>query len=90
MNHARIPRAKPTLQLQEFDEELVLYDLEKMQVIYLSESATLIWQMCNGQRTIKQIIQLLQDAYPENARTIPADVESAMELFVQNRALEWA
>jgi hypothetical protein len=85
----QIPRQKPNLQLQDFDGELVLYDLEKMQVIYLSETATLIWQLCDGERSIPEIVQLLQDAYPEQAGKIPDDVESAMVHFEQFDTLDW-
>ena len=90
MKHGQIPQAKAALQLQDFDGELVLYDLEKMQVVYLSETAKLIWQLCDGKRSIVQIIQLLQDAYPDKAATIPADVALAMEQFEKYSALNWA
>ena len=89
MKNPQIPCRKQSLQLQEFDGELVLYDLEKMKVIYLSETATLIWQLCDGKRTIGEIVHLLRDAYPDNGHVIEADVESAMAHFTENRTLDW-
>ena len=89
MKNTQIPHRKQSLQLQEFDGELVLYDLEKMKVIYLSETATLIWQLCDGKRTIGEIVHLLQDAYPDNGGVIETDVESAMAHFTENRTLDW-
>ena len=89
MKNTQIPHRKQSLQLQEFDGELVLYDLEKMKVIYLSETATLIWQLCDGKRTIDEIVHLLQDAYPDNGGVIETDVESAMAHFTENRTLDW-
>ena len=89
MEKDSIPRSRPEFQLQEFDNELVLYDLEQTKVIYLSDSAALIWRLCDGQRTIKDIAQLLQDAYPDKTSEILTDVERAMTCFIENNIIVW-
>ncbi len=87
MKKDSVPRPKSGVQLQEFDNELVLYDLEQTKVIYLSESAALIWRLCDGQRTIEDIAQLLQCAYPDKASEILTDVERTMTCFRENNVI---
>ena len=89
MKKNSIPRPRSEFQLQEFDSELVLYDPEQKKVIYLSESAALIWRLCDGQRTIEEIVQLLQDAYPDKTSEILNDVERAMACFMENNVIVW-
>ena len=86
---AHIPQHIPGYQLQEFDSELVLYHLEHGRVIYLSDTAVLIWRLCDGKRTLGEIIQLLQEAYPDAADSIACDVESAVEELIKISAIKW-
>ena len=54
--------------------------------IYLSDSASLVWQLCDGHRTVGDITALLGDAYPE-AADLHNDVERALQVFVELRVV---
>jgi pyrroloquinoline quinone biosynthesis protein D len=58
--------------------EIVLYSSCSAKALYLNESAALVWQLIDGQRSIAQIEVLLKDAYPE-AASLTDDVSEAIE-----------
>ena len=76
-----VPRPRRNVNMQTFDSEAVLYVFERTEAIYLSETATLIWKLCDGERTIREIIQVLRQAFPDKACQIPSDVKSTIRLF---------
>ena len=72
------PRRRDDALLARLDDEALLYHPEWMTGFALNASAFSIWQLCDGERTIAQIVELLQDAYPEAADTIPAEVAASL------------
>lgn len=57
-------------------------------MIYLNETASLIWRLCNGQHSIADITTLLQDAYPHIVDDIEADVRTTLQQFEDCGAIE--
>ena len=72
------PKRRADALLAKLDDETLLYHPEWMTGFALNASAFSIWQLCDGERTIAQIVALLQDAYPEAAATIPAEVQASL------------
>jgi hypothetical protein len=81
------PFRKPEFIFQNLDNELVLFNTESLNVLYLNESASVIWQLCDGKLTIGEMVTLLSEAYPEAAGTIASDIEETIKLFLDNHAL---
>lgn len=69
--------------------EMVLFHPVAQRILYSNRSAALIWELCDGQRTVVDIIQLLSEAYPDSAAQIEADVREALRTFAQQGAIEW-
>jgi len=44
----------------------------------LNRTAAVIWQLCDGEHTVADIIATLQEAYPEQAATMPREVDEAL------------
>lgn len=84
---ATIPTPKKGCQLEEFDDELVLYDMESTQAIYLNETAALVFRLCDGKRTTAEIETLLKEAYPETADAIESDVRTVLDDLVDAGAV---
>lgn len=82
-----IPIPLSGFQLEEMDGETLLYRHSLKKLIYLNESAASIWKLCDGQRSVQDIVALLADAYPEAANTLPVDVDEALELLLREGAL---
>jgi len=83
------PRRKREYRLEQMDNELLLYHPAETQVMYCNETASLIWQLCDGQRTRKEIVALLVEAYPDGAERIAGDVQLTLEQFLTHGAIEY-
>lgn len=82
------PRQKPDFRLEEIDGELLLYHPTSTTIMYCNPSASVIWQLCDGERTIEEIAMLLAAAFAQNLETITADVESTLDSFCKHKAIE--
>jgi hypothetical protein len=83
------PRRKPDYRLEEIDGELLIYHPTATNVVYCNQTASLIWQLCDGTHTATEISTLLSEAYPEAATSIPADVDSTLRTLTQEQVIEW-
>jgi hypothetical protein len=55
--------------------------------MYCNSTASLIWGLCDGQRTVQDIIALLSAAYEPAAAAVAADVEATLNQFHQQGAI---
>lgn len=69
--------------------EIVLFHPVTQKILYSNRSGALIWELCDGQRTVADIVQLLSEAYPDSASQIETDVHEALRAFAQQGAIEW-
>lgn len=84
----RIPRPRPDFQLQQLDQEIVLFHPSQSRVLYLNQSASVVWSLCDGARSVEEIIAVLTQAYPDAAAEIPVDVQATLQLFLDNDCIE--
>jgi len=63
------------------EDELIdlLKDADGETVLKLNESSVLIWELCNGELTVGEMVQLLADSYPEAAEEMRKDVFRALD-----------
>jgi len=65
--------------LQAFlDNEILVYHPDGMTAFALNETAAVIWRLCNGERTVAEIVEVLQTAYPEAAATMSREVNEGV------------
>ncbi len=83
------PCRRPGYCLEAIDNELLLFHPAQSQIMYCNETASVIWQLCDGQRTPQEIVELLTAAYPEAAEAMSGDVETTLHQFSQHSAIEW-
>ena len=61
MNKPLNPQAKTEgLVIQELPDELLVYDLEKNKAYDLNQTSALVWQNCDGKKSISEIAQVLE------------------------------
>ena len=82
------PKRKADYKLEEVDGELLLYHPGSTKILYCNETASLIWQLCDGTRTGEEIREALKEAFPEAADSIADDVEDTLKKFLEHDALE--
>lgn len=86
-NSDTVPIPRQGFQLEELDGETLLYRHSLKKMIYLSESAAIVWKLCNGERTAQEIVNLLAEAYPESREAVIGDVVAALDSLVREGAL---
>ncbi len=69
--------------------EFALRDPAGRYMLRVNSSAGLIWGLCDGQRTIREIVRLLLDAYPESAGNMDSDVRHTLITLTEYGAIEW-
>jgi hypothetical protein len=61
---AFVPKQQPGRLCEEMDGEYLVYSPGDGKALFLNESAALIWNLCDGQRSVQDIIDLLSNTYP--------------------------
>ena len=51
------------LVVQEIDDEIIVYDLKTNHALYLNETSAIIWNLCNGHRTVSEIRKKLEKEF---------------------------
>lgn len=83
------PQPVPGYQIETLEGEIILFHPVKTTILYGNPSSALIWRLCDGGRTVAEIVQLLSAAYPEMAQTMAAEVRETLLTFAQHGAIEW-
>ena len=82
------PRQTKDYRLETLDGELLLYHPAHTKTLYLNETASLVWRLCDGERTGEDICEILREAFPD-ASSVDADVESTLESLLQSQAIDY-
>ena len=88
MNLEAKPYRNLALHTEMMDGELLLYDPVGSRIIQLNPTAALVWQLCDGQRTIGEMVTLLQAAYPDASESIERDVTEILDRWVNVGCLQ--
>ncbi len=62
----------------------------RRRTLLLNSAAVVIWGLCDGQRTVIEITDILIEAYPDNADSIAADVQQTLLTLTEYGAIEWS
>lgn len=83
-----LPQHSSGFKIEMIEGEILLYHLEDNSIYYLNQTAALIWHLCDGRRTVDEIITKVSEAYPESAGTIAGDVENILQQFLEFGAIK--
>lgn len=86
--YQKIVQLKTGFFMERMDEEIVVYHPTLTTSLYLNETGALVWQLCDGERTVTEIIELLCRMYPENAERIGPEVIALLDSFVARQVAE--
>ncbi len=89
MTETKKPRQKSGYHLEMLENELLLFSPEQTLVLYFNETASVVWELCDGQRTVEDIVLLLSEAYPEAREAIESDVLSTLEQLEHHGVIEF-
>ncbi len=77
----------PECLLEDMDGELLLYNPVNATTLHLNGSSAVVWEMCDGLRSVEAIVAVLQEAFPEQAGQISDDVVEVINDLQQQAAL---
>jgi pyrroloquinoline quinone biosynthesis protein D len=60
-----VPTRAEGVESEVIDGEMIFYRPQTTSAIYLNSTAAVIWGLCDGKRSIRQITDLLGDSYPD-------------------------
>ena len=87
MTPQTVPKQAFGFFVEEMDGENLLYRLGGHKAIHLNDIATVIWKLCDGSRTVQDIVDLLGKEYPGSETAVAADVREAIAFLVSEGAL---
>lgn len=87
MNYQSIPCPNSDFNLEEIDNELLLYHPARARAVYLNQTAALVWQLCDTERSVAEIVSLLAEHYPDS-NNISKDVEDTLKQLADNGAID--
>lgn len=76
--------------VEKFDDEILLYTEAGTQAVYLNDVAYAIWLLCQEDMSVGQMVQYLEEVYPEQKEQIRNDVISALEMLQENGVIQFA
>ncbi len=82
-----VPRQQHGHFLEEIDGENLLYGSVAKKAFHLNESASAVWKLCDGTRTIQEIVDLLAQAYHGDPSVIRGDVMQTIDQLVREGVL---
>jgi len=86
INQAPSPAAD--VKVEVIEGEILLYHPRQTKAVYLNPEAAVIWSLCDGQRSTRDIIRLIEEEYAASTATIAADVIAAIETLSAEGILE--
>ena len=84
----RFPTPNKDVSLQRVGQEAILHDRRNGRAHVINESAAQIWELCDGQNTLDQIVSAFAAAYALPAADVQADVQHILAKFHDLRVLE--
>ncbi len=73
--------------IEEMDGEIILLHPAKNIIVHASQTGALIWQLCDGRRSVDEIIEILGAAYPESKGEISVDVPQIIQTLMSHGVL---
>ena len=85
----KIPQINSSFIAEEFENELLLFNEEGEKALYLNDTAQAVLQLCGDDLSVGQIIEFLQQQYPDNQDEIVADVIEVLATLESNGVISF-
>jgi hypothetical protein len=84
------PIRNESCHMEELDDEVLLYNPTNNKTLYINKSASIIWQLCNGNQPVEDIIKMIQEAYPSDDGGLQQDILDTLNSLLENDAVTLA
>lgn len=76
------PRPAAGYRLEVLDDEVLAYSTGAETLVRLNATAAALWALCDGERTVGQILDLLAEAWPDQPEAVRRDAREALAALV--------
>ena len=73
--------------LEDMDGEMLLYNPDTAVTLHLNGPSAIVWQLCDGEHSVQAIIEMVEQAFPDQANQISDDVESVINDLSERKVL---
>ena len=77
----------PECLLEDMDGEMLLFNPANATTLHLNGPSAIVWELCTGENSVADIVEALQQAYPEQATQIEADVTSVITQLIEKQVI---
>ena len=74
--------------LENMDDEVLVYNTVTAETLHLNAPSAIVWRMCDGERSTAEIIELVEQAYPDQIGQIAQDIANVVRDLHQRQVLE--
>ena len=82
-----VPRSAADVETEVVDSEVLLYHPSQTRAVYLNPTAALIWGLCDGKRSVREIIRLIGESYPDASADLTDDVLATLNRLRESGVL---
>jgi hypothetical protein len=83
----QIPVPAADVEMEFVEGELLLYDPRETRAVYLNATAAIVWGLCDGSRSVLEIIRVIEASYPDAGANLTNDVLQALDQLQENGVL---
>jgi hypothetical protein len=69
-----VPIPTANLETEVVEGEVLVYNPQQTRAVYLNPTAALVFGLCDGKRSVREIIRVLSECYPDGAASLSDDV----------------
>jgi hypothetical protein len=77
----------PGVIVEDLEGEILLYRPSAHKAIHLNRTAALVWTLCDGTRTAKDVIDCLAAEFPNAKSDIAREVQGLIDQLIRDGAL---
>jgi len=82
-----VPRRKEGFQLKKIPCCFLLQNEEGNNVLKLNETSVLIWELCSGELSVGDMLELLQESFPEAHDDLEKDLFRVLDEFNEEKVI---
>jgi hypothetical protein len=82
------PKIRPDLAVVEIEGEAVIYDEPTRDVLYLNPTASIVFGLCDGTGTVKEMAADIADAFRVPSEQVERQIRSLLKGFKKSGLLE--
>lgn len=73
--------------IEDMDGESLLYHPGTTTTLHLNQPSLLVWNLCDGERSVQDVITTLQEAFPDQNEQIAEDVVDVITELREKKVL---